>query len=91
MRIKAEDQRKSLEDRLRLAGYIHVFGADGDVWFNPGVNPFKWIVDNRDLLEELLERAASRAAAKLAATEFADSASSTGEQSTGEQSKGEQS
>jgi hypothetical protein len=86
-RIKAEDKAKSLEDRLRLAGYIHVTGAHADVWLNPGVNPVKWILDNRDIfeeLEELLERAASRAAAKLAATE-------SGERSTDDQSKGEQS
>jgi hypothetical protein len=86
-RIKAEDKAKALEDRLRLAGYIHVTGVDADVWFNPGVNPVKWIVANRDVFEELeklLERAASRAAAKLAAAE-------TGERSTGEQSKGEHS
>jgi hypothetical protein len=82
-RLKAEDKRKTLEDRLRLAGYIRVYGADGDVWFNPGVNPVKWILDNHEFLEEL-ERGASRAAAKRAAAE-------TGEQSTGAQSKGEQS
>ena len=86
-RIKAEDKAKSLADRLRLAGYIHVTGPDADVWFNLGVHPFRWVLDNRDVYEELealLGRAASRAAAKLAATE-------TGEQSTGEQSEGEQS
>jgi hypothetical protein len=86
-RIKAEDKAKSLADRLRLAGYIHVTGADADVWLNPGVKPVKWILDNRDIFEELealLKRAASRAAAKLAATE-------SHEQSTDEQSKGEQS
>jgi uncharacterized protein (DUF1778 family) len=81
-RIKAEDQRKTFEDRLRLAGYIHVTGhvagGDGDVWFNPGANPIKWIVDNRDLFEALQERAAGRA-------------TESGEQSLGEQSKGEQS
>ena len=72
---------------MRLAGYIHVTGADADVWLNPGVKPVKWILDNRDIfeeLEELLKRAASRAAAKLAATE-------SHEQSTDEQTKGEQS
>ena len=52
------------------------------------INSVKWIFDNsnRAVLEELLERAASRALAKMAATEPADSESSTGEQSKNEQS-----
>jgi hypothetical protein len=71
---------------LRLAGYIHVSGTDGDVWFNPGINPVTWILDNRDVLEELLERAASRAAAKKGVTEGADAASFESRQSTSERS-----
>jgi vacuolar-type H+-ATPase subunit H len=90
-RVAAEIKTGAIEERLSSSGYRRVYGTNGAVWFPPGVDSVQWIFDNsnRDILEELLERAASRALAKMAATEQADSTALMGERSTSEQSKGE--
>jgi hypothetical protein len=40
----------------------------GDCWFPPGVNAVDWIIGSNDsrIMEEMMERAASRALTKLA-------------------------
>jgi hypothetical protein len=71
------DARKVLDDakrvtaenlpaHLRNAGYRYVRGINGGAWFEPSVNAIAWIFDNsnRDVLEEMLERAAIRALEK---------------------------
>jgi hypothetical protein len=78
----AESAKRDLETRLKEAGYKYVRGAaGGGAWFPPGVDPVTWIFDNsnRDLIEELMRRAASRALtlARMEATDAADSASFT--------------
>ena len=84
-----ESAKKDLEARLREAGYKYIHGATGGgAWFPPEVDSVAWIFDNsnRAVLEELLERAAGRALAKMTVTERGASVSFAGEQSRGEQS-----
>jgi hypothetical protein len=57
---------QNLPAQLRAAGYRYVSGIGGGAWFDPGVDAVAWIFDNsnRDVLEEMLERAATRALEK---------------------------
>jgi hypothetical protein len=62
--------KASLEGELRRQGYIRHWGINGSAWFEPGVNTIQWIFgsfgpDTRALLEEMLERAATRAVEKV--------------------------
>jgi len=68
-KVIAEEERGDLEDQMRQAGFTCVHGIGGEAWFPPEVSSVAWIFDNsnRHVLEELLERAASRALAKMAA------------------------
>jgi hypothetical protein len=54
------------EQILRELGFQRVIGVGGSAWFEPGVNPARWVVDNanREVIEEMLERAATRGAVK---------------------------
>ncbi|OLB72047.1 MAG: hypothetical protein AUI16_21430 [Alphaproteobacteria bacterium 13_2_20CM_2_64_7] len=54
------------EQILREDGFQRVTGLSGSVWFEPGVSPGKWIVDNAnpEVIEEMLERAATLGAVK---------------------------
>jgi hypothetical protein len=54
------------EQILRELGWQRVTGVSGHAWFEPGVNPARWVVDNanREVIEEMLERAATRGAVK---------------------------
>ena len=55
-----------LEITLDRYGWLWVDGTGGRAWFPPGVEPNRWLADNtpHKVLEELLERAATRALAK---------------------------
>jgi hypothetical protein len=57
---------EELEVELQRRGYTYVRGTNGGAWFDPGVNAVQWIFDNFNLtsVEELLERAATRALRK---------------------------
>jgi hypothetical protein len=59
--------QQNLAAHLRDAGYRYVGGFGGGAWFEPGVNAVSWIFNNsnRDVLEEMLERAAVRALEKM--------------------------
>jgi hypothetical protein len=62
---------EELEVELQRRGYTYVRGTNGGAWFDPGVNAIQWIFDSFDLasLEELLERAATRALQKQKETQ----------------------
>jgi hypothetical protein len=53
---------QNLQAAMRAGGYTPVRGMNGTAWFEPGINAIAWIFDNsnRDVLEELLARAAAR-------------------------------
>jgi hypothetical protein len=53
---------QELKAAMLSAGLQRVRGIGGDAWFERGVNPSAWIVDNanRDVIEELLTRAVAR-------------------------------
>jgi hypothetical protein len=64
--LMAQAERVAAEDlpaRLRATGYQCVRGVGGAAWFEPGVNAAAWVVNNlnKDVIEEMLERAAVRA------------------------------
>jgi hypothetical protein len=57
--------RRKLERELRRHDYHDVRGVNGIAWFEPGVDTITWIADPK-LLDDLLERAATRAIEKIA-------------------------
>jgi hypothetical protein len=65
-RAASENLQARLQEELRRQGYRQVRGMNGSAWFEPGVNAVHWIFDtsNKDVLEEMLERAATRALEK---------------------------
>jgi len=68
-RVTAITTQRALEDELRRRGYTRIRGVNGAAWFEPGVNSITWIIDSsasRELIEGLLELAATRAIEKLA-------------------------
>jgi hypothetical protein len=69
LNMVAEAQRVAeaeLEFTLDRNGWRWVHGIGGTGWFPPGVEPKRWLADNMNppILEELLERAVTRALAK---------------------------
>ncbi len=59
-RIKASNLRTAASE----GGWQRVRGTSGIAWFEPGVDPNRWIADaasSQPVFEELLERALSRA------------------------------
>jgi hypothetical protein len=52
-----------LQTTLRNKGWQTISGFGGYAWFEPGVSPGKWVVDNanREVVEEIIERATTRA------------------------------
>jgi hypothetical protein len=52
---------QELQAAMRAGGYKPVRGMNGTAWFEPGVDTIAWIFDNsnRDVLEDLLARAAA--------------------------------
>jgi hypothetical protein len=69
VRITEENTQAQLERELRRRGYTLVRGVNGAAWFTPGTDSITWIFEtstSRELLEDMLERAATRALEKLA-------------------------
>ena len=67
--VTEKTTREELKRELRRQGYTYVRGVNGAAWFDPGVDSINWIFEtstSRELLEDMLERAATRALEKLA-------------------------
>jgi len=68
-RVASQEVKAELGAELQRRGYTYVRGMNGGAWFDPGVNAIQWIFDNSNvaLVEELLDRVATRALEKMKA------------------------